>query len=248
MKTIETYFSELISFVNPGRVTTIFSKEQLISISIIIPGLLILISLIIIFILLSLKKTKPSGNDKKNLNGSADKNKSEPSFFTLRNNLESIKNRVSEAGTDLENFKLDLEDYGASSFKKEENLNEKYHRVLENLFLLIDHFEIYKKHRKKSDKINWFYEKARWVLEQEGIEEIPVTRGDIFNDFYHMQVESRPHKFPDGTILEIVSKGYYKKSSSNENDIIFRPAKVVVSNGPVKKNLNLNTTGEVKDE
>jgi molecular chaperone GrpE (heat shock protein) len=247
METIVTYFSELISFMNLASAINVFSPE-LISILIIIPGLLILISLIIIFTLFFFKKTKPVVNVKKKFNEGAEKNEAEPSFFTLRNNLESIKNRISEAGTDLENFKLDLEDYGASSFKKEENLNEKYHRVLDNLFLLIDHFEIYKKHRKKSDKINWFYEKTRWILEQEGIEEIPITRGDIFNNFYHIQVGSRPHKFPDGSILEIVSKGYYKKSSNNENDIIFRPARVVVSNGLVKKNLNLNTTGEVKDE
>lgn len=231
MEIIETLPLLLTSFISPARLTGM-TISGLIMIPFIITAAFLIIAGTAVLIFFVNKKSRAA---------------SAPSFLKLRDNLEKISVKIPDIGSQLDSLRLDLEDYAAENLKNEEELKEKYYRMTDNLFLLLDHFEIHKKSSKKSDKIDWFYEKTRWVLEQEGIEEIPVTRGDSFNGIYHQQVSSRPHKLPDGTILEISLKGYYIKGKTGKDDIILRPARVTVSSGPQKES-NPKNKKEVENE
>jgi molecular chaperone GrpE (heat shock protein) len=224
----------LTSFISPAK-----ALGMTVSVLIVVPLLILVASIIITGTALTIfflnKKSKDAAGQSiqdKTDSGTAS------SFLKLRDSLEKISGQIPEIGSQLDNIRLDLEDYTAQNLKNEEELKEKYYRMTDNLFLLLDHLEIYKKNNKKSDKINWFHEKTRWILEQEGIEEIPVARGDSFNGIYHQEINSHPHKLPDGTILEVLSKGYYKKGKTENDDIILRPARVTVSSGPQKDNIS----------
>jgi molecular chaperone GrpE (heat shock protein) len=155
-------------------------------------------------------------------------------FVRLRDSVSQISGLLTEAGTNLEKLHLDIEDYGAKSWNQEKELEGKYYRLADSLFLLIDHLENAIKDGKKSDEIGWIYRRICRILEDEGIEEIPVKRGDQFNSTYHKHVDSRPEELPKSTVLEVTRKGYYMKDETGE-DIILRPAEVVVSGGPSVK-------------
>jgi len=243
MEIIETLPLILTSFISPSRLMGM-TISGLILLSLMITAAFLITAGTALIIFFVNKKSKAAAGQ--SLQENAD-SETGSSFLKLRGNLEKITGQIQEIGSQLDNLRLDLEDYAAEGLKNEEELKEKYHRMADNLFLLLDHFEIHKKSGKKSGKIDWFYEKTRWVLEQEGIEEIPAARGDSFNGIYHQAVSSHPHKLPDGTILEISSKGYYVKSKTGKDDIIFRPVRVIVSSGPQKEN-NPKNKKEVKDE
>ena len=233
----------LTSFISPSRLMGM-TISGLIVIPLMITAAFLITAGTAVIIFFVNKKSKAAAGQ--SLQENAD-SETGSSFLKLRDNLEKITGQIPEIGSQLDNLRLDLEDYAAGSLKNEEELKEKYYRMTDNLFLLLDHFEIHKKSSKKSGKIDWFYEKTRWILEQEGIEEIPAARGDSFNGIYHQEISNHPHKLPDGTILEVSLKGYYKKGKTGKDDIILRPARVTVSSGPQKEN-NSKNKKEVKDE
>ncbi len=151
-------------------------------------------------------------------------------FFKLCANVKQLSGLLAEAGANLDKLYLDLEDYGAKSWNQEKELEEKYLRMVYSLFLLLDHLENSAKDEKKADEIGWIYRRTLRILDDEGIEEIPVKMGDYFSDTRHKSVKSRPDELPKSAVLEITRKGYYTKSKTGE-DIILRPAEVIVSSG-----------------
>lgn len=151
-------------------------------------------------------------------------------FSKLCDNVKQLSGLLLEAGANLGKLHLDLEDYGAKSWNQEKELEEKYLRTVYSLFLLLDHLENSAKDEKKSDEIGWIYRRTLRILEDGGIEEIPVKTGDYFSDTHHKSVKSRPDELPPSTVLEITRKGYHTKSKTGE-DIILRPAEVIVSSG-----------------
>jgi len=151
-------------------------------------------------------------------------------FIKLRDNVKQITGVLAEAGKNLEKLHLDVEDYGAKSWNQEKESEEKYLRLADSLFRLLDELEDLIKNENKSDDIDRIYRMTLRILEHEGIEEIPVKKGDHFSGTHHKCVGSRPDENPRSAILEIKRKGYYAKSKTGEYTIL-RPAEVIVSGG-----------------
>lgn len=220
--------------------------QDLVSPALILTSAIVLVLLVIltgiIIVLLFVNNRRLKNITRPALQKKTDTKATSP-FLKLSDNIDKIIRLITETSSDMKSLQLDIEDYGAESWKNEEKLKEKYYRMVDNLFLLLDHFEIFKKRERESDKINWFYEKTRRILEEEGIEEIPVKKGDHFNGIYHEHVKSNPDKLPKGVVLDILLKGYYIKGKVEKDDIVLRPAKVTVSSGPSKGH-NSNTNKE----
>lgn len=156
-------------------------------------------------------------------------------FYTLREKLDNAITMSENTGSQLRHFKDELEVWEVENWKSKKEIEEKYYRMTTNIFLLLDHYENFIKVDKKSEVIDRFYKNTLRILEDEGIEEIPVTKGECFDSTYHKHVASRSDKLPENTILQVSRKGYYKKGIMKEDDIILRPAEVIISNGNTEK-------------
>ncbi|MBI4333986.1 MAG: nucleotide exchange factor GrpE [Chloroflexi bacterium] len=154
-----------------------------------------------------------------------------PSLLQLTDNVSEISLLLGKAGTNLEKFKLDLEDHEAQSWKEKSESMGNYHRLVANLFLLLDHLDRLGRVGKASAEVQWTLQKTKQLLEDENIHEIPAKIGDGFDGVYHKAVDSRPDELPKGAIVEIARKGYYKMGHSREEDTVLRNAEVVVSSG-----------------
>jgi molecular chaperone GrpE (heat shock protein) len=117
-------------------------------------------------------------------------------------------------------------------WNQEKEARTKYHGLINGVLLWLDHFEQAAKENKTGKADEWLFRKARRILEDEGIEEIAVKRGEMFDGRRHKQGGSRPDGLPKDAILELLRKGYYIKGRGNQEDVVFRPAEVVCSSGP----------------
>lgn len=153
------------------------------------------------------------------------------SLGDLREDLSKIMKSIEETGSSLNGFQKKLIDYSFQSWQSEKEARDGYYRIISDLFLLLDYFEDFIQKGILSDKSKWLYERAHRILDDEGIEEIPVKRGDRFDGIYHKHIESRLDELSKGSILEVVRKGYSKSSNQKENEIVLRLAEVIVSSG-----------------
>jgi len=162
-----------------------------------------------------------------------------PTLAQLRYKIEAIARQVRTAGTDLGGLQVDLVSYGAEHWEKERSFLERYHHLTEHLFLLMDHVELQVKGGAGREGSELLYKKASRILEEEGIEEIPVREGEKFDGKFHKHVGERPGETPAGTILEVARKGYVMKGDLlGEEEIVLRPAEVIVSSGPARPDVN----------
>jgi hypothetical protein len=162
-----------------------------------------------------------------------------PTLAQLRYKIEAIARQVRTAGTDLGGLQVDLVSYGAEHWEKERSFLERYHHLTEHLFLLMDHVELQLKGGAGREGSELLYKKASRILEEEGIEEIPVREGEKFDGKFHKHVGERPGETPAGTILEVARKGYVMKGDLlGEEEIVLRPAEVIVSSGPARTDVN----------
>lgn len=162
-----------------------------------------------------------------------------PTLAQLRYKIEAIARQVRTAGTDLGGLQVDLVSYGAEHWEKERSFLERYHHLTEHLFLLMDHVELQLKGGAGREGSELLYKKASRILEEEGIEEIPVKEGEKFDGKFHKHVGERPGETPAGTILEVARKGYVMKGDLlGEEEIVLRPAEVIVSSGPARPDVN----------
>jgi molecular chaperone GrpE (heat shock protein) len=152
-------------------------------------------------------------------------------FSTLRERLDYVINQSGDMNSRLKLFQDELEKWGAASWQKEKKSKDKYYCITDSLILLLDHLENLAKSEKRSDELDWLYKRTRRILEDEGIEEIPVKKGDRFDGLYHKQVSDQPDEHPLGTVLEVARKGYYEKGVTGGDDVILRPVEVIVSSG-----------------
>jgi molecular chaperone GrpE (heat shock protein) len=165
------------------------------------------------------------------------------SFNNMRKNIENIINQIEattqnnqqtnlvDAVSNLQNLKLDIEDYGAENWQRERELATDYHRITNNLFFICDLLENQLESDKKTDETLWFHSSIKQIFDDEKIMEIPVKKGDPFNGDYHKSVENVFDEAPKDTILEVIRKGYYKKEQV-KNVITLRYVEVIVSKGP----------------
>jgi molecular chaperone GrpE (heat shock protein) len=159
------------------------------------------------------------------------------SFLETCNNIRQLTEIMGKATSGLKTVLLDIEDFWTESWKREKESKKRYHHVVENLILLLDYLENRTADavEEKSDESNWLYKRLCQILENEGIIEMLVGKGELFNGKYHIQVESRQDELPRDAILEVTRKGYFMKSLSGQEDAVFRSAEVIVSNGPPEK-------------
>ncbi|MFH1437679.1 MAG: nucleotide exchange factor GrpE [Pseudomonadota bacterium] len=156
-----------------------------------------------------------------------------PSIAGMRDKMDRITQLLAEAGSRVENFQADLEDFGAERWEKEQKFKDSYRRLTENLVLLCDHLELQARGSTRPDPLERLMKKAGRILEEEGIEEIPVMEGDRFDGMLHKHAGQRGNGKPRGTVLEVVRKGYrVRQPALGDENMILRPAEVIVSSGP----------------
>ena len=131
----------------------------------------------------------------------------------------------------LKLFKGELENWGTKSWEREKELEKKYNQILRELFLLLDHFGIFLNGKMEQGGIESIYDRARQILSNRGIEEMPVKKGDCFNGKYHKCLDAREDRLEKGTVLEVVRKGYLMKNQAGEDDVVLRPSEVIISCG-----------------
>lgn len=151
-----------------------------------------------------------------------------PVFVQLRENMGQLKSQLDKAGADMEELRLDLEDFGVGAWEKEKKSNENYYGLVKDLLLLLDHLEKYSRETESED-LNWVQIKVNRLLEDADIEEMKVSVGDQFDGNLHKVVENRKDGRPRGEILEIARKGYLVKNEDGEDVAIVRKAEVIVS-------------------
>jgi molecular chaperone GrpE (heat shock protein) len=155
-----------------------------------------------------------------------------PQFTSLRKKVSDVGSLLEEARAGIEGFQVDLEDFGAESWEREKDLEKRFDDLTDGVFLLLDHLEVERRNGAATIEIEWTEKRARELLSQEGIREIPVREGDEYDGMYHKRVGDRSHKTPAGTILEVARRGYYiPRHGDGEDDVILRHAEVVVSSG-----------------
>lgn len=143
-----------------------------------------------------------------------------------------ISEALSKLEASLKSLQLDIEDYGARNWKKETESRQKYYNILNALFLFLDHLDISLKNNKNIEQIDRIYKRVASILEGESIEEIAVQKGERFDGKFHKHAGERANELAKGAILEVTRKGYFiKHTGTEEEDIILRPAEVIVSAG-----------------
>ncbi len=155
-----------------------------------------------------------------------------PEFTSLRKKAARIAALVGDARARLDGFDMDLEDLGAQNWEREQTLRKQYQGLTESLFLLIDHMDLEAREGSRALDLDFFAQRTRKLLSAEGILEIPVREGDVFDGMYHKHAGDRKHQTPPGTVLEVVRKGYYlPRRKEGQDDSILRHAEVIVSKG-----------------
>ena len=153
-----------------------------------------------------------------------------PTYVRLQDSAEQTEGLLSEAVSNLTSLKHGLEDYWTERYEAEKGLETRYFRLIRGLLLLLDYFEdALKEHG--SPEVGWFHEQSQRLIEDEGLEVIPVSEGSVFDGRYHKYVDERPGNAPRGTIIEVTRKGYCTRNATGGSEVILRPAEVVISSG-----------------
>ena len=148
----------------------------------------------------------------------------------LSESVSEVRGRVAGAASDLETVRLDLEDFAVKSWERAKESESGFQRVLAGIFLMLDHGPRPDGVPDEQTSAGRLRVKALRILEDEGIEEIPVAPGhDRFNGAVHNQVGARPDELPVGVVLEVARVGYWRRSQDGGDPTILRPAEVIVS-------------------
>ena len=165
-------------------------------------------------------------------------------FSEIREKLQRIIFQSENQNTQMKLLQNEMENWGSSSWRKEKELTNNYNRVVSDLFLVLDHFQVLLKNNKTTE-LTWIYKRTKQILEDEGIEEIKVKQGEKFNALYHKFAGDRLDTQPNGSILEVTRKGYLIKAQMSKNDLILRAAEVIISRNKLETE-NSKTNIEVE--
>jgi molecular chaperone GrpE (heat shock protein) len=234
MQPLIVYSIEKTPMQSISKNPQIIEPSQLILLFVFILGLLLTLSLINSFLIFT--STRRLNNIFKLHIFAKSRGITTPSFVKLRDSVSQLSKIFRDAPLIFRNLELDIEDYGAQTWKNERELKAKYFHMLDNLFLLIDYLEDALKSSKPSSEIEWFHKKILRLLEDEGVSEISVKVGERFNGVQHKHMGDRHGEFPVGTIVELSRKGYFMRSQTGKGDIVLRQAEVIISSGGLKKN------------
>ena len=123
-------------------------------------------------------------------------------------------------------------------FKLKQNETIKYtltKELIADLISVMEDFEHAFKHSKdKKDKKGFelIYKKLCAALNKNGLKEIKVQKGDVFQCDIHDAILQKQSDLDEGKIIEVVKKGYMLKN------IIIKHPKVIVSKGMKEDNIN----------
>ena len=191
------------------------------------------IILLLAWILVQLHSLKKGTPERAAVAKSDEKAKGKSGFAKLRDLANSLGNLIVDAKEMSESLNLDLEDFGVETWKEQRALDERYRDFARSIFLVIDHLEVQPESSGKG--ASWVAEKLRRTLAEEGIEEIAVSRGDAFDSLYHKHIEERESNLKPGVVLDVLRKGYLKRSPGKGEAVsVLRQAEVVVSRGTQK--------------
>ena len=149
---------------------------------------------------------------------------------------------IDDIGSRLQDIRIELEHHVSRSVEREQRDAQRYDRLLAAVLLLLDYVE---SKNTAGEELAWFHGKVQRILEDESIEEIPVRIGERFEAEHHRHACNRPHKSPQGSVLQVVRKGYWR-IDENEKTVV-RPAEVIVSSG-LHREADGTTDGEGKED
>ncbi len=193
-------------------------------------AVIILLLVVVLFQLQALKRGAPSRADD---DKTEKKREDKSGFAKLRDMANSLSNLIVDAKEMSEALNLDLEDFGVETWKEKKAQSEKYRELAKSIFLVIDHLEVQSEGR--GEGARWVAEKLMRILDEEGIEEIPVAEGDTFDGLFHKHTEERDSDLKPGVVLDVMRKGYLKRGSDKPDDVmVLRQAEVAVSRGTNK--------------
>ena len=106
-----------------------------------------------------------------------------------------------------------------------------------DIFDIIDHFELYRKNFKsKEDSMGKdekelnksylrIYKKLANAIKKLKIEQLPCKEGDLFNPNFHDAKDvTSDKKFKENTIVKVIAAGYQKEGK------LLKPASVIINN------------------
>lgn len=165
------------------------------------------------------------------------KKKERSKFAELRDLANALNNTVVDASEMIEQLNLDLEDFGVEKWRHEKEMNKRYGDLTGHLFLLLDHLEVSSSELSEGAAA-WLKQKIETILDDGGIAEMPVQRGDDFDGRYHKHVAAAPSELPDGAVVEVKRRGYWVDATdrSEEEKVVLRQAEVVVSQNKQPRN------------
>ncbi len=148
----------------------------------------------------------------------------------LQRNLRELQKDLQEV--DLQDFLLDIEDYGVGVRQEKRALVDMREKLIINLLYLVDRCEVFLSDKNKKstfknkmddktiDQIESIYGRLQNILKDEGVLQMGVEVGEPFNPLKHEgEVRGSSKR---GLIVEILRKGYLLESK------VIRKAEVVV--------------------
>jgi len=148
----------------------------------------------------------------------------------LEERLAEVEQERDEYLNDLKRLAADFDNYRKRAARDRENLVARAHeRLVKELLPVLDDLEraleaaAEHEEAKLEDGVRLVHRELGDALAKEGLVEIETNGG--FDPHVHEALLSQPSAEDDGSILEVIQKGY------RLGDRILRPARVVISQG-----------------
>ena len=149
----------------------------------------------------------------------------------LEERLEELERERDEYLNDLKRVAADFENYRKRVLRDQESLVARAHeRLVKELLPVLDDLEralaAAEEHEeaKLEEGVRLVHRELATALEREGLAKIETS--GRFDPHVHEALLSQPSEAEEGSVLEVVQKGY------RLGDRVLRPARVVVAAGP----------------
>lgn len=161
---------------------------------------------------------------------------------SLKKELEEKQIIIQDYESTLKRLQADFENYIKRSQKEKEDFAKfASSKILKKLLNIIDDFErtiiLLEKTDNKEIKqgIEMVHKQFHKILEEEGVKQM-CAKGNQFDPYCHEIIDMMEHETKEGTVVEEIQKGYHL------HDKVLRTAKVRVSKGKTKWNVNIVST------
>jgi len=151
-----------------------------------------------------------------------------PTKAELEQRIAELEAERDERLADLQRVAVDFDNYRKRAARDQESLVARAHeRLVAALLPVLDDLEraldaaTQHEEAKLEDGVRLVHRALSDVLGKEGLEEIPTD--SMFDPHQHEALLSQPANADEGTILDVVQKGY------RLGDRVLRPARVVVA-------------------